>query len=51
MPQMSPMWWEIMMLIFIFMMMIFSIGVFHNKFNNTKTNSYMLLKKNMNWMW
>nr|WGH58932.1 ATP synthase F0 subunit 8 [Chelurotropella siamensis] len=52
MPQMMPMWWEILMLMFITMMMLFMMILYHN--NLIKMNKIMKCTKfynQMNWKW
>nr|QDI93326.1 ATP synthase F0 subunit 8 [Roburocoris exiguus] len=53
MPQMAPMWWYTLFLIFIltyyiFMMLMYFYNVYSNK-SDKKTSKLMI--KNMNWKW
>nr|QWC53770.1 ATP synthase F0 subunit 8 [Chudania hellerina] len=50
MPQMSPMWWLLLMMYFIYIMICLNSMIFFNyksKPKFIKTNNYM----NMNWKW
>nr|YP_010930309.1 ATP synthase F0 subunit 8 [Apphia nigricauda]WKK49898.1 ATP synthase F0 subunit 8 [Apphia nigricauda] len=50
MPQMSPIWWLYMMLIFILCLtMVTSVIYFNYLSNNTKLNSFM--SSNLIWKW
>nr|QZI85941.1 ATP synthase F0 subunit 8 [Eocanthecona furcellata] len=52
MPQMAPLWWEILFIVFIMTFLTFSIMIYFNKKNSTmsKTLSSKSIK-NLNWMW
>nr|YP_010714131.1 ATP synthase F0 subunit 8 [Menida lata]WDD39694.1 ATP synthase F0 subunit 8 [Menida lata] len=52
MPQMAPLWWEILFILFLFLFMIMNIMVYFTKKNSFKIMSNN--KKNMiqfNWTW
>uniref|UniRef100_A0AAU7YRW0 ATP synthase F0 subunit 8 n=1 Tax=Rhopalus nigricornis TaxID=3151526 RepID=A0AAU7YRW0_9HEMI len=51
MPQMSPLWWEMLYIIFIMMFMIMIIIMYYNK--NFKLKSIIYNKKinQLNWKW
>nr|AFI54750.1 ATP synthase F0 subunit 8 [Sastragala edessoides] len=52
MPQMSPMWWEILFLFFIIIMMIMMTSIYHNKINyNKKMEMTKSIKHQMMWKW
>nr|QUI77261.1 ATP synthase F0 subunit 8 [Mitjaevia shibingensis] len=50
MPQMSPMWWTTLMVMFIIIFLILMTNMYFN-LNNKLTMKVMLLKKNMSWKW
>uniref|UniRef100_A0AAU7YT69 ATP synthase F0 subunit 8 n=1 Tax=Rhopalus latus TaxID=238591 RepID=A0AAU7YT69_9HEMI len=51
MPQMSPLWWEVLYIIFIMMFMVMIIIMYYNK--NFKLSSSIYNKKinQSNWKW
>nr|YP_010349775.1 ATP synthase F0 subunit 8 [Cassianeura cassiae]UOH96517.1 ATP synthase F0 subunit 8 [Cassianeura cassiae] len=50
MPQMSPMWWTSLMLMFILMLMIMMMMIYFNL--NIKMNKkIMISSKKINWQW
>nr|AWV83383.1 ATP synthase F0 subunit 8 [Yezoterpnosia nigricosta] len=52
MPQMSPIYWLILMSYFILVMMIMVTFIYFFFFNlPLKENSFMKMKNSMNWMW
>nr|DAZ87576.1 TPA_asm: ATP synthase F0 subunit 8 [Stiretrus anchorago] len=52
MPQMSPLWWEILFMIFIISYLLFNILIYFNKKNLLiiKDNKFKKIN-NLNWMW
>nr|UFK32239.1 ATP synthase F0 subunit 8 [Aguriahana digitata] len=50
MPQMSPMWWTILMMMFITSFLMCMYMMYFNAMNYFKSNK-KLLKKNMTWKW
>nr|QCI09459.1 ATP synthase F0 subunit 8 [Urolabida sp. FS-2019] len=51
MPQMMPLWWEILMIMFIISMITFSIMIYHNKKITFKSFNTQYIKKSNLWMW
>nr|QNJ59911.1 ATP synthase F0 subunit 8 [Arphia xanthoptera] len=52
MPQMSPMMWFSLFILFSITMIVFNqMNFFSYKPNIIKSNSKMIKKKNMNWKW
>nr|YP_010222644.1 ATP synthase F0 subunit 8 [Sastragala esakii]UCC46107.1 ATP synthase F0 subunit 8 [Sastragala esakii] len=52
MPQMSPMWWEILFIEFMLLLMIMLIMIYHNKkMMNNKSHSLNNVYKQMIWKW
>nr|YP_010866023.1 ATP synthase F0 subunit 8 [Piezodorus guildinii]WGT93131.1 ATP synthase F0 subunit 8 [Piezodorus guildinii]DAZ87550.1 TPA_asm: ATP synthase F0 subunit 8 [Piezodorus guildinii] len=53
MPQMSPMWWEILFLLFISFYIMMNIMLYFNKKNNSIKNNKNMMKHNkqINWKW
>nr|YP_009445567.1 ATP synthase F0 subunit 8 [Picromerus griseus]ATV99244.1 ATP synthase F0 subunit 8 [Picromerus griseus] len=49
---MSPLWWEILFMIFLLTYMMFNIMIYFNNKNtiNSKITNYKKIN-NMNWMW
>nr|YP_011017548.1 ATP synthase subunit 8 [Himaloaesalus gaoligongshanus]QCU46382.1 ATP synthase F0 subunit 8 [Himaloaesalus gaoligongshanus]WQF69237.1 ATP synthase subunit 8 [Himaloaesalus gaoligongshanus] len=51
MPQMAPMSWVLLMLIFVLSFMIFNSMNYFNFKYNPKTINFKKMKKTMNWKW
>nr|YP_011002218.1 ATP synthase F0 subunit 8 [Picromerus viridipunctatus]WPO01479.1 ATP synthase F0 subunit 8 [Picromerus viridipunctatus] len=53
MPQMSPLWWEILFIVFLLTYMMHNILIYFNKKNNLYSKTFIIHKKvnNSNWMW
>nr|YP_009654891.1 ATP synthase F0 subunit 8 [Eocanthecona thomsoni]QCI09868.1 ATP synthase F0 subunit 8 [Eocanthecona thomsoni] len=52
MPQMSPLWWEVLFMMFIFTFMLFNIMIyFTNKNMMINKMTYYKKIKNLTWMW
>nr|YP_010952960.1 ATP synthase F0 subunit 8 [Empoascanara angkhangica]WMQ52403.1 ATP synthase F0 subunit 8 [Empoascanara angkhangica] len=50
MPQMSPMWWTTLMVMFILLFIILMTILYFN-INNKMTSKILLCNKKMNWKW
>nr|YP_002791227.1 ATP synthase F0 subunit 8 [Aeschyntelus notatus]ABZ01972.1 ATP synthase F0 subunit 8 [Aeschyntelus notatus] len=51
MPQMAPLWWETLYIIFIFMFMIMIMIIYYNKSYSPKSNNYKKKINQLNWKW
>nr|YP_009643379.1 ATP synthase F0 subunit 8 [Pyrrhopeplus posthumus]APO08796.1 ATP synthase F0 subunit 8 [Pyrrhopeplus posthumus] len=51
MPQMSPLWWELLNIMTTSMMILTSIMIYHNKLNNPKSNNKTYTKNKLPWKW
>nr|YP_010999375.1 ATP synthase F0 subunit 8 [Arma koreana]WPM93260.1 ATP synthase F0 subunit 8 [Arma koreana] len=52
MPQMSPLWWEVLFIIFVMTYFMFNIMIYFNKKNSLiNKNSKNNKTNNLNWMW
>nr|YP_002995744.1 ATP synthase F0 subunit 8 [Stictopleurus subviridis]YP_010316732.1 ATP synthase F0 subunit 8 [Liorhyssus hyalinus]ACF04095.1 ATP synthase F0 subunit 8 [Stictopleurus subviridis]UMY76354.1 ATP synthase F0 subunit 8 [Liorhyssus hyalinus]URN72948.1 ATP synthase F0 subunit 8 [Liorhyssus hyalinus] len=53
MPQMSPLWWEILFLLFIMCFLIMNTIIYYNKMISPKKseNQMMIKTSNQNWKW
>nr|AVJ52282.1 ATP synthase F0 subunit 8 [Lamprocoris roylii] len=52
MPQMAPLYWEILFIMFIISMIMMMIIIFHSKFNQITVNTNMKpLVNQVNWKW
>nr|UPL65393.1 ATPase subunit 8 [Parathyginus sp.] len=52
MPQMAPLWWEMLYMLFITMMIMTNILLYWNKNKNLNNKNYMMNNpKYMNWKW
>uniref|UniRef100_A0AAU7YS58 ATP synthase F0 subunit 8 n=1 Tax=Rhopalus qinlinganus TaxID=3151527 RepID=A0AAU7YS58_9HEMI len=51
MPQMSPLWWEMLYIIFIMMFMIMIIIMYYNKTTELKNNIHNKKINQLNWKW
>nr|YP_010736650.1 ATP synthase F0 subunit 8 [Cobbenicoris guangxiensis]WEM32408.1 ATP synthase F0 subunit 8 [Cobbenicoris guangxiensis] len=51
MPQMMPMWWEMLLLMFITIMLSLCIMIYHNKKYNNDSKIYKVIYKQMHWTW
>nr|YP_009465594.1 ATP synthase F0 subunit 8 [Eurydema maracandica]AUZ97275.1 ATP synthase F0 subunit 8 [Eurydema maracandica] len=52
MPQMAPLWWEILFIMFMITFMMFNIMIYFNSSKNiNKKNSLNKKSLQLNWMW
>nr|ASY97600.1 ATP synthase F0 subunit 8 [Pyrrhocoris tibialis]UEP16596.1 ATP synthase F0 subunit 8 [Pyrrhocoris tibialis] len=51
MPQMSPLWWEMLYILTTSMMIMTSIIIYHNKTINSKNNPMKYNLKTPSWKW
>uniref|UniRef100_A0AAU7YRY0 ATP synthase F0 subunit 8 n=1 Tax=Rhopalus latus TaxID=238591 RepID=A0AAU7YRY0_9HEMI len=51
MPQMSPLWWEVLYIIFIMMFMVMIITMYFNKNFKLKSSIYNKKTNQSNWKW
>nr|UPL65601.1 ATPase subunit 8 [Rhopalus maculatus] len=51
MPQMSPLWWETLYIMFIMVFMIMIMIMYHNKNYKLKNTSYKKKINQLNWKW
>nr|UPL65289.1 ATPase subunit 8 [Appolonius crassus] len=51
MPQMSPMWWEILFFMFLMTYIMVNTIMYWNKNNEMKNMKYNSTTNNMNWKW
>nr|YP_011031445.1 ATP synthase F0 subunit 8 [Eocanthecona concinna]WRB04595.1 ATP synthase F0 subunit 8 [Eocanthecona concinna] len=53
MPQMSPLWWEILFMIFFLIFIIFNIVIYFNQESKLTFKPFLNIKtdNNLNWTW
>nr|UPL65367.1 ATPase subunit 8 [Nithecus jacobaeae] len=51
MPQMSPMWWEILFIMFNMTLIMMNIMIYWQKSPKTSKNLMKMMKNSMNWKW
>nr|YP_010714105.1 ATP synthase F0 subunit 8 [Menida musiva]WDD39668.1 ATP synthase F0 subunit 8 [Menida musiva] len=52
MPQMAPLWWEMLFILFIYMYFMINIMIYFIKKSEMKTNmKFNKSLKQLNWMW
>nr|YP_011010163.1 ATP synthase F0 subunit 8 [Hermatobates djiboutensis]WPW46687.1 ATP synthase F0 subunit 8 [Hermatobates djiboutensis] len=51
MPQMSPMWWSTLFMLFIASLMLMNSMIYFNKKFSIKKSSKSTKKNSMNWQW
>nr|YP_009694523.1 ATP synthase F0 subunit 8 [Eurydema qinlingensis]QEI26508.1 ATP synthase F0 subunit 8 [Eurydema qinlingensis] len=52
MPQMSPLWWDLLFILFFMIYMLFNIIIYFNyKKNMIKNHSIMNKSMHFNWLW
>nr|WGH58954.1 ATP synthase F0 subunit 8 [Urochela rubra] len=51
MPQMSPMWWEILMITFMLIMFMFMLTIYHNNMTKNKPMMYSTKISQLKWSW
>nr|AJF94299.1 ATP synthase F0 subunit 8 [Corizus sp. 'albomarginatus'] len=51
MPQMSPLWWELLYIMFILLFMIMMIIIYYNKNYKYKNNIISKKINQLNWKW
>nr|QWX95535.1 ATP synthase subunit 8 [Paralycambes pronotalis] len=52
MPQMAPLWWELLFVMFIWLFMMISMIIYFNKMNNPEVMGSKSIETNQkNWKW
>nr|YP_010736676.1 ATP synthase F0 subunit 8 [Urochelellus acutihumeralis]WEM32434.1 ATP synthase F0 subunit 8 [Urochelellus acutihumeralis] len=51
MPQMMPMWWEMLMMTFLLSMMSFQINIYHYKTMSKSKNKFQSKNMQPTWKW
>nr|AWN56302.1 ATP synthase F0 subunit 8 [Neomegalotomus parvus] len=51
MPQMAPLWWELLFIMFIIMFMLMNMIIYYNKNITINNKKNCINYKNYNWKW